>query len=47
MILATVAAALIVFGAVWTAVIFPALNKIPHDLEWTVQYQGEHNGSGC
>jgi len=40
MILATVAAALIVFGAVWTAVIFPALNKIPHDLEWTVQYQG-------
>jgi len=31
---------LVVFGAVWMTIIFPALDKVPADLKRAVQYQG-------
>ncbi len=39
-ILALVGAALVIFGAVWIAVIFPALDKIPTNYERTLNFDG-------
>ena len=39
-ILALVGAALAIFGAVWIAVIFPALDKIPTNYEKTLNFEG-------
>jgi len=39
-IVAVIGVALLIFGAVWMTVIFPALNKIPADLKSVTQQQG-------
>lgn len=39
-ILIVIGVVLVIFGAVWMTVIFPALDKLPADLERAVQYEG-------
>ncbi len=40
LVLTVVAATLIIFGGIWTAIIFPSLDKVPADLKRSVQYEG-------